>query len=296
MIFVITCESCLLFIGVMTPQSLTIFFGIASALAWGAGDFSGGLATKRGNVFSVVLVSQIIGGIFIFLLALIFRETIPPASDFIWGALAGLVGMIGLLSLYTGLAHGRMGIVAPMTAVFSAAIPILFSLVTAGLPPNTQILGFGLALIAVWLLSGAVGETNIRRAELLYSLVAGSGFALFFILIDQANETAIFWPLTAARLASVTSLALYIAVRGVWQRPTRAQMPLIVISGILDALGNTFFALAARFGRLDLAAILASLYPAATVLLAQIFLHERLNRPQWLGVLLALFALILITL
>ncbi|MDX1415894.1 MAG: DMT family transporter [Candidatus Promineifilaceae bacterium] len=280
----------------MNPQSLTIIFGIASALAWGAGDFAGGLATKKGNVYSVVLISQIIGGIFLLLLALLWRESVPPAADFVLGALAGVAGMIGLLGLYSGLAHGRMGIVAPLTAVISAAIPILFSLFTAGLPPTTQTLGFGLALAAVWLLSGAAGEISIHRTELLYSLIAGSGFALFFILIDQANETAVFWPLSAARLASVTSLALYIAVRRVWQRPARAQMPLIVLTGILDALGNAFFTFSARFGRLDLAAILSSLYPAATVLLAQIFLHERLNRPQWLGVLLALMALILITL
>jgi drug/metabolite transporter (DMT)-like permease len=124
--------------------------------------------------------------------------------------------------------------------------------------------------------------------------LAGTGFALFFILIDQANETAVFWPLTAARLALVTCLAITIAVRGIWQRPTRDQMPLIVLAGLLDALGNAFFALSARFGRLDLAAILSSLYPASTVLPAQVFLHERLNRPQWVGVFIALLALILI--
>jgi len=279
----------------MNEHTLTILFGLASALAWGAGDFSGGLATKRGNVTSVVLISQIAGGLFLLLLALVFRETVPPSGDFLFGALAGIAGVIGLLALYSGLAHGRMGVVAPLTAVASAAIPIVYSLFAEGLPPALQIAGFALALIAVWLLSGASGDTAVQRVELGYSLLAGTGFALFFILIDQANETAVFWPLTAARLASVTCLAIFIAVRGIWQRPTREQIPLIVLAGLLDALGNAFFALSARFGRLDLAAILSSLYPATTVLLAQIVLHERLNRPQWLGVFIALLALILIT-
>ena len=280
----------------MNPEILALVFGLASAISWGAGDFSGGLATKKGNVYSVVLLSQIVGGIFLTLLALIFRENIPPANDLLFGALAGLAGMIGLLGLYSGLAYGRMGIVAPLTAVISAAIPILFSLFTEGVPPITQIVGFGLALAAVWLLSGAGGEASIQPIELGYALLAGSGFALFFILIDQANETAVFWPLTAARITSVTSLGLYIGLRQNWQRPSQKQIPLIVLTGLLDTLGNAFFTMSAKLGRLALAVVTSSLYPATTVLLAQLILHERLNQPQWAGILLALFALILITL
>lgn len=279
----------------MNPEFLAPLFGLASAIAWGAGDFSGGLATKKGNVYSIVLISQLIGGIFLIILAFLFGEAVPPTADWFLAALAGIAGMIGVLGLYSGLAHGRMGVVAPLTAVISAAIPILFSLITEGIPPTIQIMGFVMALLAVWLLSGAGSSTAIRKAEIGYALLAGTGFALFFILIDQANETAVFWPLTSARIASVISLALYITVRRVWSTPSWSEMPLIALVGLLDALGNTFFALSARFGRLALAATLSSLYPATTVLLAQIFLHERLTRPQWLGVLLALLALILIT-
>ncbi len=279
----------------MDPESLAIFFGLASAVAWGAGDFSGGLATRKTNVYSVVLISQIVGSIFLAILALVFREAIPPSGSFLFGALAGLAGMIGLMGLYSGLAQGRMGVVAPLTAVVAATLPILFSLLTEGMQPLLQITGFILALIAVWLLSGAGRSTSVRPSEIGYALVAGAGFALFFILIDQANETAVFWPLVAARIASVTCLLLYISFRGVWQRPTRRQMPLIIFAGVIDALGNASFTVAARLGRLDLAVILASLYPATTVFLAQIILHERLNRTQWVGVLIALLALVLIT-
>ncbi len=279
----------------MESQTLAIIFGVASALSWGAVDFSGGIATRRGNLYSVILVSQIIGGIFLAILALLFRETIPTPTDFILGGLAGLAGMLGLMGLYSGLAYGRMSIVAPFTAVLSAVIPILFSLIIEGIPPTLQIIGFIVALFAVWLLSGGGGRENIQKMEAAYSLLAGSGIALFFIFIDQANETAVFWPLTAARVASVACLSIYIGVRGIWQKPARSELGLITLVGILDALGNTFFTLSARFGRLDLAAILSSLYPASTVFLARQFLHEKLSPLQWIGVLLALVALILIT-
>ncbi len=280
----------------MELQNLALVFGLASALSWGAGDFSGGVATKRGNVYSVVLISQIIGGFFLAILALLLRETFPPVTDLAIGGIAGISGVIGLLALYSGLASGRMGIVAPLTAVLSATIPIIFSLFTEGIPPTLQIIGFLLALVAVWLLSGAGGSAGVQLVELGYAVVAGSGFALFFILIDQANETSVFWPLVMARMASVTFLTIFVLVRGIWERPSQKQMPLIILAGMLDALGNAFFTLSARYGRLDLAAILSSLYPASTVLLAQLILHERLGRSQWMGVIIALVAIVLITL
>lgn len=273
---------------------MSVIFGLASAVVWGAGDFCGGLATRKSNVFSVVLVSQIIGGTFLALLALIFHEAIPPAGSLLFGALAGLAGAVGLIALYSGLAHGRMGIVAPMTALLAATIPVLFSLLTEGIPPIIQITGFLLALVTVWLLSGAGRSSAIKPVEPAYALLAGTGFALFFIFIDQANEEAVFWPLVAARITSVTCIGLLILVRRNWQWPSRNQMPIIFLAGILDALGNAFFAASARLGRLDLAVVLASLYPASTVLLAQLVLDERLNRSQWIGVGLVFLALVMI--
>ena len=280
----------------MEFENLALFFGLAAAMTWGAGDFCGGVATKKESVYTVVLVSHIIGGFFIVLMALLLGEAIPPASSLLWGALAGFAGMLGVLGLYSGLSQGHMGIIAPLTAVLSATIPIIFSLFTEGVPAPIQIVGFGFALLAVWLLSGANGRLQLAPVELGYAVLAGTGFAFFFIFIDQANDTAVFWPLTAARATSVISMAIFIRVRGVWVRPSREQMPLIFGAGVLDALGNAFFTLSAKYGRLDLAAVLSSLYPASTVLLAQLILHERLNRPQWIGAVIALVAIILITL
>ncbi len=278
------------------PENLALFFGLAAALTWGTGDFCGGMATKKNSVYTVVLISHLIGGLCVTAIALLVREPFPPISIMIWGALAGFAGMLGVLGLYSGLAKSQMGVIAPLTAVLTAIIPILFSFFTEGLPAAIQIVGFAVALAAVWLLAGTNGKMRLAPVELGYAALAGMGFAFFFIFIDQASETAVYWPLTAARTTSVLCITIFVSVRGLWVRPSQEQMPMIVGAGIADVLGNAFFSLATRYGRLDLAAILASLYPVSTVLLAQLILHERLNRPQWIGAVLALLAVILITL
>lgn len=283
------------------PELLAVAYGLASAAVWGAGDFSGGLAAKRGNVYIVVTLSQLVGLACLLTLALLLEGALPPARDLLFGALAGLAGVIGILALYTGLARGRMGVVAPMTAVLSASIPVIVGILTEGIPPVLVLVGFGLAVTAVWLLSGGGNADGIRRDELGLALLAGLGFSLFFVFIDQLSTGVIFWPLTAARVASVPLLLLFILGRRQWQGVTTARLPssllpIIALSGILDSGGNYFFALAAQSGRLDIAAVLASLYPASTVLLARLILKETLGSRQWLGVGVALIALVLIAL
>ena len=281
------------------PELLAVAYGLASAAVWGAGDFSGGLATKRGNVYVVVLLAQVVGLICLLALALLLEGALPSVRDLLFGALAGLAGVIGILSLYTGLAQGRMGVVAPTTAVLTASIPVIVGISTDGLPSSLVLVGFGLAVTAVWLLSGGGKADGIRRDELGLALLAGLGFALFFVFIDQISAGVIFWPLTAARMASVPLLLLFILGRRQWQGKQTARLPhsllpIIALSGILDSGGNYFFALATQSGRLDIAAVLASLYPASTVLLARLILKETLGPRQWLGVGVALIALILI--
>jgi drug/metabolite transporter (DMT)-like permease len=278
----------------MGSEFLAIVYGLASAASWGSGDFSGGLASRRGSVYSVVIISQLIGVVFLVTLALSLVESIPSADNLILGGIAGVSGAIGLVALYLGLASGRMGVVAPVTAVVAAAIPVLFSLLTKGLPATSQLVGFGMALMAVWLLSSGGDGGAIRARELGLVLTAGFGFGLFFILIDGVSQSAVFWPLVAARIASVSFLIILTTIRRGWERPARTQLSLIALAGIFDTGGNAFFALATRMGRLDIAAVLSSLYPAATVLLAWLILKERLMLQQWLGVAAALAALIFI--
>jgi drug/metabolite transporter (DMT)-like permease len=283
------------------PELLSVAYGLASAAIWGAGDFSGGLATKKGNVYVVVTLSQLVGLVCLLALALLLEGALPPARDLLFGALAGLAGVIGVLALYTGLARGRMGVVAPMTAVLTAAIPVVVGIAAEGVPSLSVLAGFGLALTAVSLLSGGGNTDGIRRDELGLALLAGLGFAFFFIFIDQISVGEVFWPLVAARLASVTLLLVYVLGGRLWFHTRReplphSLLPIIALSGILDSGGNYFFALATQSGRLDIAAVLASLYPASTVLLARIVLKESLEPRQWRGVVIVLVALVLITL
>jgi drug/metabolite transporter (DMT)-like permease len=274
-------------------------FGLLAALVWGAGDFYGGLATRRAPPFSVVLVAEISGAVLLLLAALAWRQPLPNLPTLGWSAGAGLSGAIGLVALYTALARGQMGVVAPTSAVIAALVPIIASAYLEGAPDTMQILGFAVALVAVWLLSGT-GTGAGRRAgsvhELRLALLAGLGFGFYFVLIDRADPLSGFWNLTFARsFAAVVLAALMLAIRHPLL-PPRDVLPLNTLNGTLDAGGNLFFVLAAQSGRLDVASVLASLYPGTTVLLAWLVLGERLSRPQTVGVAAALLAIILIVL
>jgi drug/metabolite transporter (DMT)-like permease len=187
-----------------------------------------------------------------------------------------------------------MGVVAPVAAVVTAVFPVVAGIFNEGLPSASQILGFGAGVIAVWFISGTGNGRAIQVPELGLPIVAGLGFGLFFICIDRVSSYAILWPLIAARIASIGLLSTFVAVRRQRDIPVGNQFFIIAFAGILDTGGNAFFALATRVGRLDISAVLSSLYPAATVLLAYFILKERLATQQWVGLVSALVALILI--
>lgn len=276
---------------------LTIIFGLAASLCWGSGDFSGGLASRRTNASSVVMVAYAVGFILLLALALLWREPLPSLINVMWGAIAGLVGVIGLIAFYSALSIGRMGIIAPTSAVLTASLPVLFSIFTAGLPTLLQVGGFLLALLAITLISRPE-RTKGRPVGIGLALIAGCGFGCFFILISRVSAGATFWPLAVARLVSVLFLLCYIYIRQRQSQQAASRFtisPLVVLAGVLDALGNAFFVLAAHAGRLDIAAVLSSLYPAATVLLAALILRERVTRIQAVGIVLALIAVPLIS-
>ncbi len=278
------------------PEALAITYGLGSAISWGAGDFSAGFASRKSGVVSVVLFSQLVGAAFLFLLAMIFSESLPPLRDMALGGLAGVFGVLGLMALYKGLSQGRMGIVAPLSAIVTALIPIGFAFFKEGLPKSAQIVGLALALSSVWLLSFSKREEQrYRFTEFTLPLLSGIGFGLFFILIDAATQTSVLWPLVGTRCVSLLLMStLFLAISNA-HVPKRSQLPFIVLAGICDIMGNMFFALATNIGRLDISAMLSSLFPAATVTLAWFFLKEKLNRWQWLGVAVAFVALVLIS-
>jgi drug/metabolite transporter (DMT)-like permease len=274
--------------------ALAVVYGLASAASWGAADFTGGFASKRSNVYSVIIASQLVGALFLTGLAFALAESIPSLDNWILGGVAGISGALGLVALYTGLARGRMGIVAPVTAIVAASFPVIVGILSEGLPAPRRLAGFGIALIAIWFLSGAGNGAVTQLSELALPTVAGLGFGLFYIFIDRVSHSGILWPLVAARIASISMLSMIITLRRQRGAPAANQFLLIAFVGALDAGGNAFFALATQVGRLDISAVLASLYPAATVLLAWLILKERLVHQQWLGVIAALIALVLI--
>ena len=272
----------------------TVLFGLSASLSWGTGDFSGGLASRRAHVFSVVLAAYLVGLLLLPVLALAWSEPLPSWRDALWGASAGLVGTLGLTAFYRSLAIGRMGINAPITAVLAASLPIIFTAFTQGLPRPLQLAGFVLALLAVALVSRPARASG-RPEGLGLALLGGLGFGSFFILIGQVSAHAVFWPLMAARLTSLLFMIVFVRIRGEQMLPKKSVFPLILLAGALDVAGNVFFILAAHAGRLDVASILSSLYPAVTVLLAAIILRERVSRIQATGIALALGTILLIS-
>jgi drug/metabolite transporter (DMT)-like permease len=278
------------------PEALAITYGLSSAIAWGAGDFSAGFASRKSGVVSVVLFSQLMGAVFLFLLAVVFSGSLPPLRDMVFGGLAGIFGVLGLMALYEGLSRGRMGVVAPLSAIVTALIPIGFAFFKEGLPRVPQILGLALALSSVWLLSSSKSEEKKHRfAEFTLPLLSGIGFGLFFILIDTAIQASVLWPLVGTRCVSLLMMSILFLSSSNARVPQNSQLPFIALAGICDVLGNMFFALATSLGRLDISVMLSSLFPATTVTLAWFFLKEKLNRLQWCGVVLALAALFLIS-
>ncbi len=268
-------------------------FGLAASLSWGTSDFSGGLATKRTPVFGVMAVSYGVGLVLLVALALVRAEPVGRLADLTWAAAAGVSGGLGLAAQYRALAVGRMGIAAPVAAVLGAAIPVVFSAAAEGLPGPMQLGGFALAILGVWLISRP-SSLGGHPDGLGLALVAGFGFGLFFVLMDQVSDGAVFWPLVSARGCSlVIMLILALSSRRAWL-PTRRALPVVLLAGVLDVGGNTFFLLASQAGRLDVASVLSSLYPAVTVLLARFVLDEHVSRVQAAGVTAALIAIPLI--
>lgn len=261
---------------------LSIFYGIASAATWGAADFIGGLATKRTSPYRVLFLGQLAGLVPFLLLALLTVETIPSIADSLWSAFASLLGLGGLIFLYRALASGQMTIAAPVSALFSALIPVL--------------IGFFLAFFAMWLISQTDGM-NLRfsLSDLRLPLTSGMFFCLYFIALHKATVHTFFWPLAISRITGVLALGLFALLRRQPAMPPRGLWGIVILNGILDIAGNGFYALAARTGRLDIAAVLGALYPASTVLLAWILLKEKISTIQTIGILCAFAAIVLFT-
>lgn len=272
-----------------------VAFGLLASASWGISDFSGGLAARRLSAVNVAAVAYLVGLAVITGAALVSGEMPPPTGDFVRGALAGVVGALGLSAFYHALASGRMGLAAPVSAILVAAVPVIVGIAASGLPGTLQLVGFGLGAVALWLVS-YTGAALLTLADLRWPLLAGLGMGSFLAIIAQTESGSVFWTLVAARATSVLTMFIILS-RGMgsgWQGSRPVWMAAI-LAGVLDAAGNVFFMLAEQSGRLDAAAVLSSLYPAMTVLLAWLILKERLTRTHIIGLVMAIAAAACIT-
>ena len=278
---------------------MAVILALASAVVYGAADFLGGLASRRTSVFGVVALSQVVGlGALLVLLPWLGGSV--DGADLAWGAASGLAGAGGLVVFFRTLARGVMSVIAPVTAVTAAAVPVLVGLLGGETIGTWAAVGITLALLAVVLVSAEGGLSALRAARptaLAPALLAGGMFGLFFVLLDRTSAEAGLTPLVAARVASV-SLVVVLAMGGRQSlRVTRPALPLVAVSGVGDMTANALFLLATQTGgQLAITGVLASLYPVSTVVLAQVVLRERLVGAQVAGLISAVAAVVLITL
>jgi drug/metabolite transporter (DMT)-like permease len=277
---------------------VAVLLALASAVVYGAADFCGGLATRRATAFAVVALSQLAG--LLALLALLpWLGGEPTGADLAWGAASGVAGASGLVLFYGALAEGVMSVVAPVTAVSAAALPVLGGLVLGERIGPLAMAGIALALVAVVLVAAEDGLGSLRTARpasLPPALAAGVAFGLFFVLLDRTARAAELSPLVAARVVSVLAVVVLARLAARSLSVPRAALPIVLLAGVGDMTANALFLLATQQGQLAITGVLASLYPVSTVVLAQLVLGERLRATQAAGLVTAGAAVVLIAL
>jgi drug/metabolite transporter (DMT)-like permease len=290
---------------------MSVPFALPAAITYGIADFTGGLAARRAPVLVVTVVAQAAGLVsLLFVVGLVAGR--PSAAAFGFGALAGIAGASGLLLYLRALAVGPMGVVAPISAVISAGLPLAVGLVGGERLGPVAVLAVAVALVAILLATAGTRKDAAASTGLLLGLAAGVGFGLFFIGLDATPPDSGLWPLLGGRVVSVTLLACLVlrhhlplptrtraaslaggpglpAKAGVRSR-TLAPVLLMVVCGVVDTFANVLFLVATRLGDLGISSVVVSLYPVVVVLMARVVLGERLTRTQFLSAALALTA------
>ncbi len=289
---------------------MVVALALGAALFYGAGDFCGGLASRRRSTLAVVVWSQA-AGLVVLAAVMPFVPGVPRAVDIGWGTLCGIAGAMAIGLFYRALAVGVMGVVSPLTAVLAAAVPVGWAFARGERPAPLAVLGIGCALAAVVLVSAAPARRSgsddaapLARAPRFHrlppgipeALAAGVAFGFFFIALAQTHADAGLYPLLGVRL---TSLAVLAGGGLLLRRPLQVARPgfaAIGLTGVLDMTANVLYVIAVHAGALSIVAVLTSLYPAATIALAALVLHERLAPIQWLGVAVAFSGVLCISL
>jgi len=226
----------------------------------------------------------------------------PSTMDFVWGAIAGLTGGTGVALLYRALAIGVMAVVAPTTAVCAVVIPVLVAVGLGERPSLVAVAGIVLAIIAIALVSQSDHPEPVLHEErsgsgtsaFTLALLSGIAIGFFFVALARTSADAGLWPLVTARAVSVGLFAVMALLASQSLRLWGGTLGIVVVGGSLDMIANLLYMIATRSGPLSVVVTLASLYPASTVLLARVVLHERLSRRQWIGIVCAMAAVVMI--
>ena len=274
---------------------MSVLLAAFSALFYGAADYTGGRATRQSPVFAVLILSQLAGLIGILVVAPFVPDTTIRLSDMLWGAAAGVSGVVGLALLYRALATTVAAIASPTAALVGAAAPVVAGALMGEQPGLLGWIGIGVAIPAVLLLTAERRGGEGAERALLLGVLAGLGFGCFFVFISQTAADSGLWPLASSKVVSITlALAVSLFSRGQFRVNRPSRVPAIV-AGVLDMGANILFLIASRIGLLAISGVVSSLYPAPTVILASILDRQKLSRLRIAGLILALAGVALMT-
>ena len=275
---------------------MTQVFALAAAALYGVADFSGGLASRTLSVWRVSAWSQVVGVPLLVVGLLVVRATEVTIVDVALGAAAGGVGLVGLVLLYSALATGTMSIVAPTVGALAASISVAWDVATGGSIVAIHWVGIAMSIGAVFLLAFDRGGAPVERVPLLKAIGAGVSFAVFFIAMSHTNEASALWPVVAARSVSIPLAFLFALKASEAAPPRKPLLWLVVFTGMADMGANLAIMIAVQRGPLGVNAVLSSLYPAFTVMAAYVVLRERPTMQQRIGILIAVVAVLLLSL
>lgn len=276
---------------------MVVVLALLAAVVYGTGDFVGGLASRQRPAIAVLLYEYPVGAVLVLALLPAFYGPLDLRSGLL-GVGGGIAGMVGIIVLYSLMARAPMNVVSPVTAVLAAIVPVGFGVLVGERPHLAAWFGIALGLVAVLLVSRTPQDHPhgpIGLPILALACLSGLGFGVYFICLARADHDSGLWPLVISRLTSAALIVPLAWQRRVAQVLTGPVLGLALLAGVLDASANLFFLLASRHGLLSLASVITSLYPAMTVLLAAVLLHERTGPWQRVGLALAAGSIVLIT-
>ncbi|AXT86153.1 EamA family transporter [Aeromicrobium sp. A1-2] len=272
---------------------MAIALSLLSALSYGISDFLGGIFAKRSSPWQVAVVGQTSSGVISLLAALVVAGA-PTSTDMAYGALAGLGGGFGVAFLYRGLSTARMGVVAPLSAIGTALIPVAVGLSTGDRPSPLALVGVVCAFPAIALISRVVDDNPAHRGGVIDGILAGIGFGTLFTFLGQVGDEAGLYPLALSQLTSIGAVIVTATVlRQAWVPRSRRAWAAVVM-GPLGATAQGAFLFATHHGLLSIVSVISSLYPASTVLLAAVLLREKIHRWQGVGLAFAALAVTLV--